>query len=152
MKEIWKDVPWYEWYYQVSNLWNVSSFKNNRWGIKEEASILNLSKNRWWYTQVALNNKLFRVHRLVALAFLWKSNLDVNHKNWIKTDNRLENLEYCTRSENIKHSYRELWRIASSKWKYWSHNKLAKSIVQLTKDWNFIKEWWSLIDVERELW
>ena len=46
------------------------------------------------------------VHRFAAISFFGKSNgLEVNHKNGIKTDNSIGNLEYCTRSQNIKHAY-----------------------------------------------
>jgi len=47
------------------------------------------------------------VHRMIALAYLGESNgLQVNHKNGIKTDNSVSNLEYCTISENILHAYK----------------------------------------------
>lgn len=52
------------------------------------------------------------VHRIVAMAFVsgYKTHLDVNHKNGIRTDNTVENLEWVTRAENCLHSFRELGR------------------------------------------
>jgi hypothetical protein len=62
------------------------------------------------YRTVGINKKMYSVHRLVAKQFI--PNPDnkpfVNHKNGIKSDNRVENLEWVTRSENLIHSYRKL--------------------------------------------
>ena len=101
--EIWKEVPNYEGVYQISNLGRVKSLKLGR------EKILKPKEHRNGYTQVYLweegKSKLFFVHRLIMLAFVGKSDLQVNHKNGIKADNRLENLEYCTASENMTHAY-----------------------------------------------
>jgi hypothetical protein len=102
-KEIWKDVPEYEGHYQVSNLGRVKSLKRGK------NKILKTRDNGRGYMQVSLRKegerKRFLVHRLVMFTFLGESDMDVNHINGIKTDNHLENLEYCTRSENIQHAY-----------------------------------------------
>jgi len=102
-KEIWKDIPNYEGVYQVSNIGRVKSLKSG------EEKLLKPQKHRDGYMQVGLYKegvgKLFKVHRLVMLAFVSESDLQVNHINGIKTDNHLENLEYCTGSQNIKHAF-----------------------------------------------
>jgi hypothetical protein len=105
-KEIWKDIPEYEGFYQVSNIGNVRSFYRTRgMGVRN----LSKSKTKKGYLTVSLSLdkiiKTKKVHRLVALAFLGESDLTVNHKNGIKDDNRLKNLEYCTRAENTKHGH-----------------------------------------------
>lgn len=101
MNEIWKYIPWYEWLYMVSDLWRVKSLLFN----KEKILIPQYTKS--WYQKVWLyvdcNYSTHRVHRLVMQAFLWFSELEVNHRNSIRDDNRLENLEYVTREENTLH-------------------------------------------------
>jgi len=108
-KEIWKDIPNYEGFYQASNLGRIRSL--NRYGIYNKfykGQILK-QRNTRGYLQVNLSkngkHKTHRVHRLIISSFFGISKLQINHKNGIKSDNRLENLEYCTCSENIKHAY-----------------------------------------------
>lgn len=109
MEEIWKDVEGFERLYQVSNLGNVKSLANSK--TKSE-KILKYSLGRRGYCQVVLsksNNKYYmRVHRLVAQAFIPnpENKPEVNHINGIRNDNRVENLEWCTQSENQIHAYR----------------------------------------------
>lgn len=103
--EIWKDIPGFEGHYKVSNLGNVLSFKKGKTKIKTTT----LDKKQGYVMVILhMNNKpkTIRVHRLVALAFLEQiEGKDfVNHKNGIRHDNRLENLEWCTKQENSIHA------------------------------------------------
>ena len=105
MKEIWKDIPRYEGLYQASNNGRIKSFHYNREKILKQK----LGKGlRHGYYSVNLSNynsiKAKSVHRLIMLAFKGYSALTVNHKNCIKTDNRLCNLEYMTIGDNKIHA------------------------------------------------
>lgn len=115
MKEIWKDIEGYEGLYQVSNIGRVKRirFINKNTNIEKER-IKSLKKRKDGYLEVALykNGKgmSIQVHRLVAKAFIPNSNNlpQVNHKDGIKTNNVVTNLEWVSASENALHSSREL--------------------------------------------
>lgn len=114
--EIWKEIIGYEGIYEVSNFGKVRSLDKlvNHWrGGKriKKGKILSCINNKG-YLRVQLNNfvpKIYMVHRLVCGAFIPNPNNkpQVNHLNGIKSDNRIENLEWCTASDNIKHAYKK---------------------------------------------
>lgn len=106
MAEIWKDIKGYEGKYQVSNLGNVRSLNYHQTqGIKTLKCWLSSAG----YNTVTLcsngRGENFTVHRLVAEAFVPNPNNYpvVNHKNEIKTDNRVTNLEWCTYGYNVNY-------------------------------------------------
>lgn len=108
--EIYKDIIGYEGIYQISNLGNVKSLKYNK------ERILNKELSKGYYRfSLCLNNKTthFLSHRLVALHFIDNSlnKPCVNHKDGNKLNNSIDNLEWCTHSENENHSYKELKKI-----------------------------------------
>ena len=114
--EIWRDIPGYEGYYQVSNLGQVRSLdrvvcdKNGKKRLHKGRTKARCQGLTSPYLQTQLCTKSrarhFLIHRLVASAFLpdWNPVLEVNHKDGNKLNNRADNLEMCTRKENYQHA------------------------------------------------
>lgn len=105
MEEEWRDVVGFEGLYEISSLGRVKSvwYNNNR--------ILKLNTQTGGYVQISLrkNNKAYAklVHVLVMESFvsLKPTGLEVNHKDGIKTNNMLANLEYVTPKQNMMHAF-----------------------------------------------
>lgn len=117
MQEIWKDVTGYEGVYQVSNLGSVKSldrFVEDRSGYRHRKGITLKQKiNESGYATVHLRDKANNkeswpsVHRLVALSFVDnpENKPTVNHKDGLKLNNRFDNLEWATQSEQTIHAF-----------------------------------------------
>lgn len=117
MEEIWKDIENQEGRYQVSNLGNVRSLDRLVLAVTKTArthyrracgKVLKPHVDKLGYAVVNLydyGNRLHKVHRLVASAFIPKvtKKPKVNHKDLNKLNNRADNLEWCTQKENVHH-------------------------------------------------
>jgi hypothetical protein len=114
MEEIWKDIKGTNGDYQVSSIGNIRSMPRSR--IKKDGYLYVLSgrllkpQNNKGYHQVSIrrNGKTepVLIHRCVAMEFIPVSEgrNHINHKDGIKTNNRIDNLEWCTQYENNKHA------------------------------------------------
>lgn len=140
--EIWADVKNYEGIYIISNLGNIKKLERvvlrkngRRCYISPEDKIATITPKGYLRVRLQKNKKSkhFFVHRLVADAFLEKpiGATQVNHKNGIKTDNRVENLEWVSASENLLHSYRCLGRKPATLGKFGKNNYNCKILLQI---------------------
>ena len=139
-KEYWKPVVGYEGHYQVSNFGRVKSIKfGKEIMLKQHINI----KGGYYYVCLLKNgkHKNYYVHRLVAQAFIPNPNNlpQVNHKDENKTNNNVDNLEWCTNEYN--HNYGTInERISQSQ---------SKPVLQYDLNGNFIKEWKSVNECGR---
>lgn len=151
IEEIWKDIFGYEGLYQVSNLGRIKSYDKYKWNrfkyIKLKGKQLKLSNDKNGYKIICLtkNKKeiMHKVHRLVAKAFIPNPNnySCINHKNEIKDDNRVENLEWC----DVK--YNNIYGSRINKVK----TKLNKKVNQYDLQGNFIKTYNSMQSIKEHL-
>lgn len=156
--EIWKDVVGYEGIYQVSNMGRVKSIdrispcrKKGYTTMVKKGRILKLSTNRLGYKEAHLynnqeqKNKIISVHRLVAFAFIKNTDREhfreINHIDENKSNNRVENLEWCDRVYNTRYGTA---RIRSIK-----NNKNIRKVAQYSKFGILIAKYGTIADAGR---
>jgi len=158
MQEIWKDIKGYEGYYQISNFGNVKSLKRKRYNHRLQ-KIIEISTEKFLkpfadkkgYLRIKLqsntNKRTISIHKLVAQTFISNPNNypQINHIDGVKTNNCVNNLEWCTCSYNVQ----EAFRLGLSK-KGKNHFR-SKQVIQYDLNGNFIKKWDCVIDAINNL-
>lgn len=149
MQEIFKDIPWYEGNYQISNLWNLKSLWNkiiSRWRMsRKKDKLLKPLVNTAWRIQFNLFknwiSEIKSVHRLVAEAFIPNTN---NYPVVMHLDNNP--LNNCT--DNLKWGmwYHNSQQMANE-WRWVYPN--SKPVSQYTLNWEFIKKYVSIREARR---
>lgn len=153
--EKWKTIPGYEGKYEASDRGNIRSLNRNKTTIMR----LTLTRHNYYMVTLRQNGKNVHrsVHRLIALTWIPNPNNlpEVDHINSIPSDNRLENLRWCTKEENM-HNPATIEKRRQAKKRPYSltpiseerraeiSQRLSKPIIQMDRRWNFIREYSSI--------
>lgn len=156
-EEIWKPIEGYEGLYEVSSWGRVRSL--DKWVAHSintkkfmKGRIRKLQEDGHGYLKVELSKngkvKTYKVHRLVAEAFIPnpKNYNVVNHKDEVKTNNYVDNLEWCTHSYNVNYGTG-----IQRKTEKMINGKLSKTVYQYSLSGELIAEYPSTIEVQRQL-
>ena len=145
MKEIWEDIYGYKNLYKINNKGEIYSYISKK--------IVKSSKKSNGYLFIHLynkgTNKCKYIHRLVAEAFIPNPNnyLEVNHKDGNKLNNCVDNLEWCTKKQNMQHASKN--NLIPKR--YGADNIFSKKVIQLDLKYQPIKIWDSTGEILREL-
>lgn len=145
--EIWKDIPNYEGLYQISNMGRVKSISHividtlgRHFPVKEKIRKSVVDRNGYYHLKLIAHGhtKDFQIHQLVAQAFIPNPNhyKEINHKDEDKRNNKVSNLEWCTRKYNV--NYHNL------------PDRQGKKVAQYDKTGKLIKIYPSIREAERE--
>lgn len=146
MMEIWKSVVGYEGLYEVSNMGRVKSLPRPRC----QGRILKPHINKGYeYVHLCKNGKPYyaKIHRIVADAFLdaVPNKIHVNHIDGNKLNNSVENLEWCTSSENLKHARENGLNITTA-----LNNPYTSKAIEMISSDGIIKTFPSFMEAERQ--
>ena len=155
--ENWRDIEGYEGSYQVSDCGRVKSlqrkitYKDGREKVLQEKILHNFLSDLGYYHVMLSKNgtpKRYKVHRLVAKAFIPNPNElpIINHRDECKTNNVVENLEWCDQNYNIHYGT----MIDRGKEKQLNRSDLSKEVEQYTLDGKLVGTFKSASEVERE--
>ena len=133
-----KAIPWFDWYRATID-WEIYSTR-----VNSEPRIIKWMVNNKWYRVINLRKdgkyKRMLVHRLIAMTYIenFNNKQEVNHKDTVTSNNAVDNLEWCTRTENVRHTF-TMWYKGSSFGKKGKDHPRSKRVIQKDLLWNIIQ-------------